>query len=90
VVAQSEKQEKKMFANTKKILTIAVAAAAISVASLAVTGDAFAKGGGGGGGGMGGHGHGFGWGHRWGGGVVVIDSGCWRWVPGYGRVYVCG
>jgi len=35
-------------------------------------------------------GHGF-WGRGFGfGGIVVIDSGCYRWVRGLGRVYVCG
>ncbi|MGA7488350.1 MAG: hypothetical protein WBW74_15610 [Xanthobacteraceae bacterium] len=73
-----------MFAKSKKIITVAVAAAALAAASLAATGDAVAKNGGGGGG-KGGHG--------WHGGfrssIVVIDNGCWRWVPGYGRVWVC-
>src|SRR5262245_44086180 len=78
-----------MSAKSKKILTIAVAALALTTASIAATGDALAKGSGGGGsGGGGGKGNGHGWG-RFGGGVVVIDSGCWRWLPGYGRVYVC-
>jgi hypothetical protein len=42
-----------------------------------------------GGGGMGGghHGHGY-WGGGFG-GIVVIGPSCWRWVPGFGRVYVC-
>jgi hypothetical protein len=77
-----------MSAKSKKILNIAVAALALTTASLAATGDALAKGSGGGGGGGGGKGNGHGW-SRFGGGVVVIDSGCWRWLPGYGRVYVC-
>ena len=74
-----------MFAKSKKILTIALAAVALSAASIALTSDAFAKGGGGGGG----KGHGHGWSHFGGSSVVIIDNGCWRWVPGYGRVYVC-
>jgi hypothetical protein len=73
----------------QEILAIAVAALALTTASMAASGDALAKGsGGGGGGGGGGKGNGHGWSH-FGGGVVVIDSGCWRWLPGYGRVYVC-
>jgi hypothetical protein len=77
-----------MFAKSKKILTIALAAVALTAASIAVTSDAFAKGGGGGGGG-GGKGHGHGWSHFGGSSIVIIDNGCWRWVPGHGRVYVC-
>jgi hypothetical protein len=61
---------------------------ALTTASLAATGDALAKGSGGGGGGGGGKGNGHSW-SSFGGGGVVIDSGCWRWLPGYGRVYVC-
>ncbi len=75
-----------MFAKSKKIITVAVAAAALTAASLAATGDAVAKnGGGGGGGGKGGHG----WHPGFGSSIVVIDNGCWRWLPGYGRVWVC-
>jgi hypothetical protein len=41
--------------------------------------------------GHGGHGHGGHWGRGWGfGGIVVIDSSCYQWVRGLGRVYVCG
>jgi hypothetical protein len=50
-----------------------------------------ASAGGGKGGGMGGSHHGH-WGHGYGGGfggIVVIGQSCWRWVPGFGRVYVC-
>jgi hypothetical protein len=35
------------------------------------------------------HGH---WGHGYGrgfGGIVVIGPSCWRWIPGFGKVYVC-
>jgi hypothetical protein len=67
---------------SKKILTVALAAVAITTASLAVTGDAFAKGGKGGG-----HEHG-----SWGRGfssIVVIESSCYQWVRGLGKVYVC-
>jgi hypothetical protein len=39
-------------------------------------------------------GHGGHWGRGWGfggfGGIVVIDSSCYQWVRGVGRVYVCG
>jgi len=63
------------------------AAAAIGAAALIPT---EASAGGGKGGGMGGGphgGHGY-WGRGFG-GIVVIGPGCWRWVPGLGRVYVC-
>ena len=68
--------------DSKKILDIAVSALALTTASMAASGDALAKGsgGGGGGGGGGGKGNGHGWSH-FGGGGVVIDSGCWRWLP---------
>jgi hypothetical protein len=62
--------------------------AAIAAAPLIPT---EASAGGGKGGGMGGSHHGH-WGHGYGGGfggTVVIGPNCWRWVPGFGRVYVC-
>jgi hypothetical protein len=62
--------------------------AAITAAALIPT---EASAGGGKGGGMGGSHHGH-WGHGYGGGfggIVVIGPSCWRWVPGFGRVYVC-
>ena len=75
-----------MLNKTKKTFAVALTAVVLTAASFAATGDAFAKGGGGGG--HGGHGHGYG--HFWGrGGIVLVDSGCWTWVPRYGRVNVC-
>jgi hypothetical protein len=77
----------------KSIFTVATAAA-IGAAALIPT-EASAGGGGKGGGGMGGgyhgghHGH---WGYGYGrgfGGIVVIGYSCWRWIPGFGEVYVC-
>ena len=76
----------------RKTIFVVATAAAIGAAALIPT-EASAGGGGKGGGmggGMGGGphgGHGY-WGRGFG-GIVVIDSGCWRWVPGLGRVYVC-
>jgi hypothetical protein len=71
----------------RKTIFAVATAAAIGAAALIPTA---ASAGGGKGGGMGGGphgGHGY-WGRGFG-GIVVIDSGCWRWVPGLGRVYVC-
>jgi hypothetical protein len=77
----------------KSIFAVATVAA-IGAAALIPT-EASAGGGGKGGGGMGGgyhaghHGH---WGHGYGrgfGGIVVIGPSCWRWIPGFGKVYVC-
>jgi hypothetical protein len=73
-----------MMNKTKKTLAVALTAVVLTAASFAATGEAFAKGGGGGHGGHG-HGHGF-WGR---GGIVLIDSGCWTWLPGHGRVNIC-
>jgi hypothetical protein len=72
----------------KTIFAVATVAALGGAALIPTEASA---GGGGKGGGMGGghHGH---WGGHWGrgfGGVVVIGSTCWRWIPGLGRVYVC-
>jgi hypothetical protein len=58
------------------ILAIATVAA-VSVAALAPASAHW----------KGGH-HGHGWGRGFG-GIVVIDDGCYRWVRGVGRVYVC-
>jgi hypothetical protein len=76
----------------RKTMFAVATVAAIGAAALIPT-EASAGGGGKGGGmggGMGGnHGH---WGHGYGGGYggfVVIGPSCWRWVPGFGRVYVC-
>jgi hypothetical protein len=76
----------------RKTMFAVATVAAIAAAALIPT-EASAGGGGKGGGmggGMGGnHGH---WGHGYGGGYggfVVIGPSCWRWVPGFGRVYVC-
>jgi hypothetical protein len=63
---------------SKKILTVALMAVAFA-ASLMAIGNAFAIGGGG----KGEHGHGY-----WR-GNAVLDSGCHRWIPGFGRVYIC-
>jgi hypothetical protein len=77
----------------KSIFAVATVAA-IGTAALIPT-EASAGGGGKGGGGMGGgyhgghHGH---WGHGYGrgfGGIVVVGPSCWRWIPGFGKVYVC-
>jgi hypothetical protein len=73
----------------KSIFAVAIGAAAL------IPTEASAGGGGKDGGGMGGgyhgghHGH---WGHGYGrgfGGIVVIGPSCWRWIPGFGKVYVC-
>jgi hypothetical protein len=79
----------------KSIFAVATVAA-IGAAALIPT-EASAGGGGKGGGGMGGGHHGGHHGHhyhgKWGGGfnsIVVIGSSCWRWIPGRGKVYVCG
>jgi len=74
----------------KSIFAVATAAA-IGAAALIPT-EASAGGGGKGGGGMGGGYHGGHHGHRgygYGPGFVVIGSSCWRWIPGFGKVYVC-
>jgi hypothetical protein len=71
----------------KTIFAVATVAAVGGAAFIPTEASA---GGGGKGGGMGGH-HRH-WGGHWGrgfGGVVVIGSPCWRWIPGLGRVYVC-
>jgi hypothetical protein len=77
----------------KSIFAVATVAA-IGAAALIPT-EPSAGGGGKDGGGMGGgyhgghHGH---WGHGYGrgfGGIVVIGPSCWRWIPGFGKVYVC-
>jgi len=75
----------------KSIIAVATVAA-IGAAALIPT-EASAGGGGKGGGGMGYHGgyHGH-WGHGYGrgfGGFVGIGPSCWRWIPGFGKVYVC-
>ena len=62
----------------KTIFAVATAAAIGAAALIPAAASA-------GGGPHGGHGY---WGRGFG-GIVVIDSGCWRWVPGLGRVYVC-
>jgi hypothetical protein len=67
----------------RKTIFAVATAAAIGAAALIPT--SASAGGGKGGGSHGGHGY---WGRGFG-GIVVIDSGCWRWVPGLGRVYVC-
>jgi hypothetical protein len=84
----------------RKTIFAVATVAAIGAAALIPT-EAFAggggKGGGGKGGGMGGGHHGHGhhghWGHGYRGhgfgGIVVTGYSCWRWIPGYGRVYVC-
>jgi hypothetical protein len=72
--------------------TIFAVATVVAIGAAALIPTEASAGGGGKGGGMGGghHGH---WGHGyWGGGfggIVVIGPSCWRWVPGFGRVYVC-
>jgi hypothetical protein len=72
--------------------TIFAVATIVAIGAAALIPTEASAGGGGKGGGMGGghHGH---WGHGyWGGGfggIVVIGPSCWRWVPGFGRVYVC-
>ena len=72
--------------------TIFAVATVVAIGAAALIQTEASAGGGGKGGGMGGghHGH---WGHGyWGGGfdgIVVIGPSCWRWVPGFGRVYVC-
>jgi hypothetical protein len=72
--------------------TIFAVAIVVAIGAAALIPTEASAGGGGKGGGMGGghHGH---WGHGyWGGGfggIVVIGPSCWRWVPGFGRVYVC-
>jgi len=74
----------------RKTMFAVATIAAIGAAALIPT--EASAGGGGKGGGMGGGHHGY-WGHGyWGGGftsTVVIGPSCWRWVPGFGRVYVC-
>jgi hypothetical protein len=73
------------------VATVAAIGAAALVPTEASAGGG-GKGGGGKGGGMGGghHGH---WGHGYGGhgfgGIALTGYSCWRWIPGYGRVYVC-
>ena len=74
----------------KTIFAVATAAAIGASALIPTAASAGGGKGGGMGGGMGGGphgGHGY-WGRGFG-GIVVIDSGCWRWVPGLGRMYVC-
>jgi hypothetical protein len=70
--------------------TIFAVATVVAIGAAALIPTEASAGGGGKGGGMGGGHH---WGHgHWGGGfggIVVIGSSCWRWVPGLGRVYVC-
>ena len=70
------------------VATVAAIGAAALISTEASAG--WGKGGGMGGGGMGGgyHGHHGYWGHGFG-GLVVIDTSCWRWIPRFGRVYVC-
>ena len=58
---------------------------AVAIGAAALIPTAASAGGGKGGGPHGAHGY---WGRGFG-GIVVIDSGCWRWVPGLGRVDVC-
>lgn len=72
----------------RKTIFAAATLAAIGAAALIPT--QASAGGGGKGGGMGGgyHGHHGYWGHGFG-GLVVIDTSCWRWIPRFGRVYVC-
>jgi hypothetical protein len=65
------------------IATVAAIGAAALIPTAATAGGG--KGGGMGGGHHGGHGY---WGGGFG-GIVVIGPSCWRWVPGFGRVYVC-
>ena len=74
----------------KTIFAVATAAAIGAAALIPTAASAGGGKGGGMGGGMGGGPHGGPgyWGRGFG-GIVVIDSGCWRWVPGLGRVYVC-
>lgn len=69
----------------RKTIFAAVTVAALGAAALIPT-QASA-----GGGGKGGGYHGHHWHHGyWGGfGLVVIGPSCWRWIPGFGRVYVC-
>jgi hypothetical protein len=71
----------------RKTIFAVATVAAIGAAALIPT---EASAGGGKGGGMGGgyHGHNDNWGHGFG-GFVVIDTSCWRWIPRFGRVYVC-
>ena len=74
----------------RKTIFAVTTVAAIGAAALIPT-KASAGGGGKGGGGMDGGYHGHGHGH-WGGGfggIVVLGPSCWRWVPGFGRMYVC-
>jgi len=73
----------------RKTIFAVTAVAAIGVAALIPT--EVSAGGSKGGGGMGGgyHGHGHGYWRGGFGGIVVIGPSCWRWVPGFGRVYVC-
>jgi hypothetical protein len=72
----------------RKTIFAVATVAAIGAAALIPT--QASAGGGGKGPGMGGghHGHHHGY---WGGGfgLVVIGPSCWRWIPGFGRVYVC-
>jgi hypothetical protein len=69
--------------------TIFAVATVVAIGAAALIPTEASAGGGGKGGGMGGghHGHGY-WGGGFG-GIVVIGPSCWRWVPGFGRVYVC-
>lgn len=64
-------------AEPTKILTTALIAAALAT-SLTVMGGTLANGSGGGTGQRG----------YWR-GNIALDSGCQRWIPGFGKVYVC-
>jgi hypothetical protein len=70
----------------RKTISAVTTVAAIGAAALIPT-KASAGGGGGMGGGYHGHGHGH-WGGGFG-GLVVLGPTCLRWVPGFGRMYVC-
>jgi hypothetical protein len=65
----------------RKLILAAATVAAIGAAGLIPT---EASAGGGGPSRPLGHGYGRGFG-----GIVVIGPSCWRWIPGFGKVYVC-
>jgi hypothetical protein len=75
----------------KTIFAVATVAAALIPTEASAGGGGKGGAGGTGGGHHGGHHgahHGY-WGRGFG-SVVVIGPSCWRWLPGFGKVYVCG